>query len=624
MTILYDQSIQLVQSGQPTTANSWLVSNWAAGQTSIMNWSANNVTRDSDGSILFKLDRAPAGSSRPFNGAEIQSIAQATTGTFAWTAQAPVMQSGAVFGLFTYKADWQKQPWVEFDFEFVGKDTTKVQLNIHMEDASGRHISLDQAKGGPIIVDLGFDAAKGMHHYEVVVTDTNATFRIDGKVVGVYGAKDMPGGVWQLGPMKSFVDLWAVSPGQESWAGAWNYNGTPLVGDVRAVQVAPGVFDNAVTTMPTPAPAPDLTTGGIVGTAGNDLLSGTDAADRIDGRAGDDTLNGLGGNDTLLGGDGNDVINGGLGDDRIDGGAGIDTVVFAGTVGARVDLNITTAQDTGYGRDIITGVENVTGDSGHNQLRGNAGDNVLRGGGGNDQLWGDAGHDILHGGAGNDILSGGSGNDQMFGGAGNDRLSISEGNDTLDGGDGSDWVFVGSGGNATISLATTAAQATGHGTDVLRNIEHAEGNSGNDRLTGNAGANILSGKGGADTLLGGAGADTLIGGTGRDVLYGGVDTARDVFVFNAVGESPASAPDTVFDFVRGTDVLDLTGIDARPDLAGDQAFAFTGTKAAAFSVWYAVSGKDVMVHADATGDGVSDFGVLVKNLTAIGTGDILL
>ena len=51
------------------------------------------------------------------------------------------MEPGAVFGMFTYNADWEHQPWVEFDFEFVGADTTKVQLAIRMEDAAGNHIT---------------------------------------------------------------------------------------------------------------------------------------------------------------------------------------------------------------------------------------------------------------------------------------------------------------------------------------------------------------------------------------------------------------------------------------------------------------------------------------------------
>ncbi len=51
------------------------------------------------------------------------------------------------------------------------------------------------------------------------------------------------------------------------------------------------------------------------GTAGDDILQGTNATDRIRGLAGDDTLNGNEGDDTLTGGQGNDNLIGGTGSD---------------------------------------------------------------------------------------------------------------------------------------------------------------------------------------------------------------------------------------------------------------------------------------------------------------------
>ncbi|WP_052649924.1 family 16 glycosylhydrolase [Paracoccus sp. PAMC 22219] len=123
------------------------------------------------------------------------------------------MERGAVFGMFTYKADWEHQPWVEFDFEFVSADTTKVQLAIHTEDAAGTHITLNDNGLQKSVIDLGFDATEGFHTYEVTVTDTATIFYFDGEIVARFSVADMPGGVWNVGPMKSYVDLWAVAPG---------------------------------------------------------------------------------------------------------------------------------------------------------------------------------------------------------------------------------------------------------------------------------------------------------------------------------------------------------------------------------------------------------------------------
>ena len=228
----FSPSIELVQLGQPTSETTWLVSDWNAGQSTLTQWSPDNVRVAADGSVEFVLSESPDGSARPYQGGEIQSSARAETGTWAWQTQAPEMVDGAVYGLFLYKADWQNDPVLEFDFEFVGAGTTEVEINIHMQDAAGNYIRLE---GGPLVVELGFDAAAGVHLYEIELTGTSAIFRIDGVQVAELNASHMPGNTWYTGEVKSFVDLWAVAPGQEQWAGALDYDGTPVVGVVTAV-----------------------------------------------------------------------------------------------------------------------------------------------------------------------------------------------------------------------------------------------------------------------------------------------------------------------------------------------------------------------------------------------------
>lgn len=77
----------------------------------------------------------------------------------------------------------------------------------------------------------------------------------------------------------------------------------------------------------------------VIGTDGNDTITGGDTADIIYGMDGNDLINGGGGadflhggrgNDTLYGGDGNDTLIGGEGDDTLEGGGGNDTYIYAG------------------------------------------------------------------------------------------------------------------------------------------------------------------------------------------------------------------------------------------------------------------------------------------------------
>lgn len=105
------------------------------------------------------------------------------------------MRAGAVHGRFTYQVEWRNDRWLEFDSGWVGVDTNKVQINIHMEDAAGRHITLARAKGGPVFVDLGFDAAQGVPTQEIVATGPGVVFLVKGRKLGRYGAADSPGGV---------------------------------------------------------------------------------------------------------------------------------------------------------------------------------------------------------------------------------------------------------------------------------------------------------------------------------------------------------------------------------------------------------------------------------------------
>jgi Ca2+-binding RTX toxin-like protein len=63
----------------------------------------------------------------------------------------------------------------------------------------------------------------------------------------------------------------------------------------------------------------------MVGTAGDDVLRGTDGVDVMVGRSGDDTIRGLGGADVICGGAGDDVLFGGGGGDVMLGGMDVTT-----------------------------------------------------------------------------------------------------------------------------------------------------------------------------------------------------------------------------------------------------------------------------------------------------------
>lgn len=636
----------IYQLGQPHSADDWLVSDWNAGQSSSTKWSPNNVRVAANGQVELVLTTTGSGSERAVVGAEIQNTTAATTGTWSWTTQAPEMVPGAVFGMFIYKSDWKNQPWVEFDFEFVGADTTKVQLNIHMEDAQGRHVVLDETAQGRTIIDLGFDAAEGLHTYEVTVTERDATFYIDGKVVGVFKAGDMQGNVWNIGPMNSFVDLWAVGKGQEAWAGKWQGLDTPLLGKVSDAEIRPGEFgsnydpnasvppgpsadgpypeDDTSASNPDVLPA-DAPHGSIIGQNSDDHLQGNASANTIFGFAGNDTLDGRGGADVMYGMTGDDIYFVSQSHDQtiefVD--SGRDTVYA--TVNWTLAENIEDLfLDTSAGRD-------ATGNSTDNRLTGNAGS------------------DVLSGLAGNDTLNGGAGRDVMYGGLQNDTYVVNMIGDRVVelAGQGTDLVLS----SINFGLGTNVERLTLTGTTNLNGTGNTEANT----LAGNVGANKLSGRGGDDSinggagddsLSGGAGHDRLLGGTGRDLLEGGAGNdlligstggdrlsggaGADVFVFQRTKDSTfaAGGRDVIGDFTHAqNDKIDLHLIDAHLAQAGNQNFDFIG--GAAFSgkageLAARLVAGGTLISSDLDGDKRLDFAILLDDRISLAASDFIL
>ncbi len=161
----------------------------------------------------------------------------------------------------------------------------------------------------------------------------------------------------------------------------------------------------------------------IIGTAGDDQLTGTSVsdspsgADDIFGRAGNDRIDGRSGEDRLLGGPGDDQLIGNLGDDLLLGED--DDDLLHGGPGDDQAFG-------GAGRDLLLG------GAGDDLLAGEAADDDLLGGEGDDRLEGGAGADNLFGDAGDDQLDGGPGPDRQQGGAGADSFALADLDGTVD------------------------------------------------------------------------------------------------------------------------------------------------------------------------------------------------
>lgn len=114
----------------------------------------------------------------------------------------PAKVSGLITGVFLHR----NSPRQEIDIEFLGKDTTKVLVNVFYNPGyEGTKLEYGY-RGTPIIIDLGFDAAADFHRYEIEWCQTTIRWRIDGKLVYERTNWD-PTPIPHL-PMQLNVNLW--------------------------------------------------------------------------------------------------------------------------------------------------------------------------------------------------------------------------------------------------------------------------------------------------------------------------------------------------------------------------------------------------------------------------------
>lgn len=280
------------------------------------------------------------------------------------------------------------------------------------------------------------------------------------------------------------------------------------------------------------------------GTAGADVIQGTDSYDVIYGLSGDDVIHAGAGNDYLYGNSGDDQISGGADSNYIYGGDGDDV---------------------------------LTGGHGVNRIHGGGGSDVIYGGDAGDELNAAGNHpgdidtatdvNLIYGGDSRDLIRGGLGPlDQSFGNGGNDVIN---GGGLLDGGDGDDQL------SSTTALESTTLDG-GAGSDTL------DSDATSDLMIGGAGDDTLRGRDGGDTLNGGDGDDFLSGGLGNDVINGG--DGDDVLV--------VSGPASEYRLLMYGDDFILKGPDGGDHLTGVETVRFGDGRELELNRMYGRPGTD--------------------------------
>lgn len=279
-------------------------------------------------------------------------------------------------------------------------------------------------------------------------------------------------------------------------------------------------------------------------------------------------------------------------------------------------------------------IENAKGGSGNDKLTGNDIANVLNGNGGDDTFDGNGGVDEVKGNGGNDTfkMDSGDGIDNFNGGSGNDTIDFTGlgGNFVVVNLNAETWDFLGGGGILGDAINVENILGTAGNDDLFGNnrSNKLSGRLGDDFLRGGGGGDKLNGNDGDDTLRGFDGTDILSGGIGKDTLYGGLD--RDRFVFSSLNASSValSGRDVITDFSQNKhERLDLSGIDAKASVGGNQAFTFIGSSGFTShqgELRYRQAGNSTIIQGDVNGDGVADFAIELADKINLVSGDFVL
>lgn len=192
----------------PLSSEDWYVSDFEMAA----NWMATRWSRDmlevlqsAQGTGEVRLSIKPNGvdETKPFLGAELQRTGKFHFGDFEVYMQAG-RGRGMLSSFFTYTGPHFNDPHDEIDFEILGHDTTKVELNKYV---NGEKIPQR-------VVDLGFDAANSLNLYRFEWRSDRITWIVNGQQVFEVSATDTD---IPQNPQKIFMNIWVGGEGQYGW-----------------------------------------------------------------------------------------------------------------------------------------------------------------------------------------------------------------------------------------------------------------------------------------------------------------------------------------------------------------------------------------------------------------------
>jgi GR25 family glycosyltransferase involved in LPS biosynthesis len=190
---------------------------------------STNFSTAPDGSGTLRINKERSGV-RNYSSGAICSRRAFLYGRFE-AAIKPANSPGLITGMFLHR----NGPRQEIDMELLGKDTTKLLLNVYYNPGSEGATFEYGYRGTPVLIDLGFDASKDFHHYRIEWFSSVIRWFVDDQLVHErFNWEPTP--IPHL-PMQFHVNLWPSRSVQ--LAGRLSDEILPAVSAIRTIRLEP-------------------------------------------------------------------------------------------------------------------------------------------------------------------------------------------------------------------------------------------------------------------------------------------------------------------------------------------------------------------------------------------------
>ena len=187
-------------------------------------WSSNCVQLKNERLYMSVAKGTNYGRGRLYEyvGAECRTWAYYSYGFYSVSMKAAKC-SGVISSFFTFT---NQGGWDEIDIEFLGKDTTGIQVNYYTNGVGGHEFWYE----------LGFDGAEDFHEYAFLWLPDSITWYVDGKAI-YRATEDIPTRQTQI-----MMNVWNCE-GVDEWSGKFDPTALPATAEYKwigysATQVA--------------------------------------------------------------------------------------------------------------------------------------------------------------------------------------------------------------------------------------------------------------------------------------------------------------------------------------------------------------------------------------------------